>query len=547
MNTVTYARYSSGKQRASSLEDQYRLCLAFANQHGLTISHQYSDAAISGSIRERPGYQALLSDALINKFNIILVEDLSRLGRDQVEREHAIRRFEYLGIRVIGVSDGYDSNSGNITRKIQRGVKGLMDELYLDELAKKTHRGLEGKALLGHSCGGRAYGYSSIPIEDPTRTNSNGQPEIVGATKVIHQQEAHWVIYIFEQYANGISPRAIAAKLNEQAVPSARGGTWGGSSIYGNMKKGTGILNNPIYIGKIVWNRKKWKKDPDTGRRKPTSRPIEEQIITHDDSLRIIPQELWDRVKMRQKARYQPQTLPSSRGRVQKYLFSGMLKCGNCGANFIIIDYYRYGCSTFKNKGKNVCNNLLKVPRQLVEEILLKNIKQQLLSKDFFRTFTHACREELTQKARQTGLQELKDQLKACEQEIENIMVAIRQGIITPATKSALDCSENHKYEIEQKIEEISSTKINIDAVLSNITSKYEALVNTLEQQPLASISQIKTQLIELLGKEIRLVPNGDHLIAELTSDYSGLLAQTSESKFSLVAGAGFEPTTFGL
>ena len=72
-------------------------------------------------------------------------------------------------------------------------------------------------------------------------------------------------------------------------------------------------------------------------------------------------------------------------------------------------------------------------------------------------------------------------------------------------------------------------------------------MIRDLEKVAGTDIARLRSQLAELLGKTIRLVPEGDHLVAELTVDYPGLLAQTRESKLNVVAGAGFEPTTFGL
>ena len=60
---------------------------------------------------------------------------------------------------------------------------------------------------------------------------------------------------IFEDYAVGVSPRAIAKTLNAEGMPGPSGRTWGPSTIHGNRQRGTGILNNELYIGRLVWNR----------------------------------------------------------------------------------------------------------------------------------------------------------------------------------------------------------------------------------------------------------------------------------------------------
>ena len=92
MKVALYARYSSENQREASIEDQYRNCEKRAVQEGWTVTHRYHDKAISGSTSERAGYQKLLSDAQARVFDILLVDDFSRLSRDQVESETVRRK-----------------------------------------------------------------------------------------------------------------------------------------------------------------------------------------------------------------------------------------------------------------------------------------------------------------------------------------------------------------------------------------------------------------------------------------------------------------------
>ena len=429
--TATYARYSSDRQRETSLDDQQRKCADWAARHQLSIQTQYTDAAISGATADRQGYQAMLADAEQGVFTTLIVDDLSRLGRDQVEREQTIRRLEYWGIRVVGVSDGYDSHMGSITRKITRGVRGLFDELYLDDLAAKTHRGLEGRALSGDSAGGKAYGYLSNPIEDPTKKDQFGRPVIIGAKKQIHPERADIVKTIFQRYASGHSPRAISNRLNQQHIPSPRGSTWAASAIYGDNKRGLGILNNPLYIGQYIWNRSQWVKNPDTKKRTRIERPQSEWIITDAPHLRIIDQATWNQVKQRQREQTrqtrikQQSTHRRARtGAGPKYLFSGMLQCGQCGGNYIITDRYRYGCAKHKDRGTAVCPNSIKVRRATVESILLKTIKQKLLHPDAIAEFKKLARAELKKAQSQNSTDALKQQ----RQKIQTELVAYHCG-----------------------------------------------------------------------------------------------------------------------
>ena len=262
MRVATYARYSSDRQREASIEDQFRNCVRLCERDNWDIVARYSDEAISGSRIDRPSYQAMLAAAKAKGFDVLVVDDLSRLSRDDVEMKQLIRRFRFWGLRIIGVSDGFDSNSKGY--KIQAGVRGLMNELYLDDLREKTHRGLTGQALKGNNCGGRAYGYRHVAETEPNRLDEYGRPEIVAVRREIDPEQAEIVRRIFSSYADGHAPRAIAAELNRLGVPSGRGGTWAASVIYGDMQTGTGLLNNELYIGRYVWNRSRWPRDPDS-------------------------------------------------------------------------------------------------------------------------------------------------------------------------------------------------------------------------------------------------------------------------------------------
>jgi site-specific DNA recombinase len=120
--------------------------------------------------------------------------------------------------------------------------------LYLKDLAQKTHRGLEGRVRSGMSGGGLCYGYDLVP----------GQ---TGARR-IDQAEAAVVRRIFEAYAAGRSPRRIAMQLNKEDIPGPFGRPWRDTAIRGHITRGTGILNNELYIGRLVWNRQRVREGP---------------------------------------------------------------------------------------------------------------------------------------------------------------------------------------------------------------------------------------------------------------------------------------------
>lgn len=222
MKAAIYTRYSTDKQRRTSTEDQARNCRAFAAREGMTITHTFSDEEVSGTTRARPGYNTMLQAAEKLAFDVLLVDDLSRLARDATEQGLTLKRLKFLEIRVVGVSEGYDSDAPG--EKIHAAVKGLLNELYVDNIRFQTKRGLEGRALQGMSTGGRAYGYDSNPVIE--------KGQVVGHVLSINEEQAVVVRRIYRMFAEGLSPMAIAAKLNEEGVPSPRGGTWARSAMH---------------------------------------------------------------------------------------------------------------------------------------------------------------------------------------------------------------------------------------------------------------------------------------------------------------------------
>ena len=204
-----YARFSSDLQRQTSIADQVVAARARAAAEGWQVVIERADEGISGSMpfALRAGGKALLADALARRFDVLIVEGLDRAFRDLGEQELIVKRLEHRGLRIIGTSDGYDTRAKG--RKVMRMARGMVNELYLDDLSEKTHRGLAGQFSRGYSAGGRSFGY---------RTEKDGDR---GSRMVIDEEEATHVRWIFGQAAEGHSTRAIVSALNARGVRSA--------------------------------------------------------------------------------------------------------------------------------------------------------------------------------------------------------------------------------------------------------------------------------------------------------------------------------------
>jgi site-specific DNA recombinase len=201
LRCAAYARYSSDLQSPLSIDDQLRICREYAKSRGFVFleEHIYVDEAVSGVGADRPGLGRLLNAApsATRPFDVILLDDSSRLARNTKDALTFFERLDFAGIRLIAVSQGIDSD--NEQAHVLVTVHGMVDSLYVKELAKKTHRGLEGRVLRGQHTGGRCYGYDFISVDDTTAKQL-----------IINEKEAMVVRRIFEMSAGGQSLKTIA-------------------------------------------------------------------------------------------------------------------------------------------------------------------------------------------------------------------------------------------------------------------------------------------------------------------------------------------------
>jgi DNA invertase Pin-like site-specific DNA recombinase len=198
----------------------------------------------------RAGLQSLLRDARAGKFNAVLSEALDRLSRDQADIATIFKRLEFAGVEIVTLSEG---RIGILDVR----VRGTMNRLYSIETGNKVRRGQGNRVKEGKAAGGIPYGYDLV-----RRIDDRGQ--LIRGERMINLRRAQIVRQIFQLYAAGRSPRAIAHKLNKGGVPGPAGRGWTPSTIVGDRRKRTGILNNEVYIGQVSWNRRTYVKSPES-------------------------------------------------------------------------------------------------------------------------------------------------------------------------------------------------------------------------------------------------------------------------------------------
>jgi site-specific DNA recombinase len=513
MRAVIYARFSTELQTASSLDDQVRLCRELIERDGHDLINVYKDRAMSGASLMRPGIQSVLLDARRGTFDLLYAEALDRVSRDQEDVAGVFKRLLFADVKIITLAEGEIS-------ELHVGLKGTMNALFLKDLADKTRRGLRGRIEAGRSGGGNAFGY------DVVRTGCDGTVE--AGERRINLAEAKVVHRIFCQYSRGVSPRQIAKALNREGIAGPSGATWGPSTINGNRERGTGILNNELYIGKLVWNRLRYIKDPTTGKRRSRLNSEKEWIIKDVQGLRIIPQELWEAPKQRQgemTRNTRPDAKRNEFWQLQRprYLLSGLMKCGACGASYTKYGLHRFGCSAARDRA--TCTNNLTIHGEEIEATILAGLKERLMEPALFEEFAREFTAEVNRhrSALASDKRTLQGDLERVSKQIDKLVDAIIGGADALAVNAKLKVLEAQKAALEDKLAETPDAEPLLHPALATI---YRDTVEKLE----TSLRQPEThrealELIRGLIDAIMLTPTGGKLEIELRGDLTGILA----------------------
>lgn len=504
MKAAIYARYSSENQSEKSIDDQVRVCKRYCAEHDLIVSdeHIYVDEALSGSLLNRPGLQALEKAAENKEFEAIVVDDLSRLSRSNHQMLTLVLKFNYYQVKLISVSDGIVTDDENSKLGIQ--MRGLINELYLDDLRKKTMRGLEGQKLRGFSAGENVYGYTTQPVGE-LRLNKRGQAKYEGKVHKINPEEAEVVKRIFKEFISGKSIHKIATKLNADNVPTKKGmkGGWNVSTVARKLK-------NEKYIGIWDWRKYKNVRDPMTGKKKVITRPVQDRIPIYREDLVIIDKETWQKAQ----ARWQEMngTWPVSRKKKEfyqqksyihtspTYLFSGLMRCSACGGAIVLLSGKGSGYYGCYNGRRKTCNNTLLIPRKRIEEKIVNELKEKILTAENLE-YVYKKVEKLAEE----GLNEVPELIKKkkaqydkLQQEIQNYLNFIKMGNLSKAVSEALSEAERRNDELRQEVESLVFQKTNSFKAPPKewINHRLENLRETLNKNTVSSALALK----ELLG-----------------------------------------------
>ena len=390
MIAAIYARKSTEQNgigdEEKSVTRQIAHAKAYAIRKGWLVDedHVYVDDGISGAeFVKRPGFIRLMN-ALSPRppFQVLVMSEESRWGREQIETAYALKQITDANVRVFFYLEDRERTLDNAMDKVMLSLTNFAAEMEREKARQRTYDAMLRKAKALHVTGGKVYGYNNIEV-----LGTDGRRQSV--TRQVNLEQAVVVRRIFELYAAGTGMLTVAHRLNEEGVKPPRGRGWAPSAI-------REMLHRPLYRGEVVWNRSQ--KIVKGGTKKQRKRPESEWLTFTAPDLRIIPDDLWQRVKARldERAALFPRSQTTrkliGRPRYQDesaYLLVGFVRCSVCGGpigtesrahgtNGTRQLVPHYACLDNRRRGKAICANPVALRQEILDRKILGAIAEVL-------------------------------------------------------------------------------------------------------------------------------------------------------------------------
>lgn len=346
MRAWLYYRLSRDEdEEMNSLQNQRQILVDYAGQNGYEIVGESFDDNVSGMTFNRKGLGKLEIAVDEGKIDVVLVKDLSRLGRHRTQTELFIDHLRQNNVKVISVTEGIDSFNENDDLLI--GFKQIFNDFYAKDISKKVKAGVrqkqKNKGLI-----------ESLPLGYKRDRNTN---------TVLVDDETAWIVQeVFKLYVDGYGLTTIAKKMNERGIKSpeyyqrrkladwkpdiSKKYLW----VQTAVKR---ILTNELYIGTMVNHKTVTSKIYKT----KTFIPPEEQYRHENFCEPIIDEPTWKQAQFLLEQR--SQINPRSQNGRNLHRYSGLIKCSDCGACFVARtrkwkgkEYVEYTCNSNHRYGK---------------------------------------------------------------------------------------------------------------------------------------------------------------------------------------------------
>ena len=372
--TAIYCRLSRDdgtETESNSIGNQKKMLTQKAKELGLTNTKYYVDDGFTGTNFNRPAFQELLDDIDMGYISVVMVKDLSRLGRDYVTVGHYTDNyFPEHNVRFIAVNDMVDSDEGE--NEIAP-FKNVMNEMYARDISRKVRSAHRIRGNMGEPLSQPPYGYMKSP-ENKKKW-------------IIDTEAAEVVRDIYRMCLDGMGNEAIAGELQrrEILIPMAywqsKGLNRGGKKTQPNPYKWCKttvqkILCQQEYCGDVI-NFKTYSKNFKNKTR--IDNPVENWKIFKDVHEPIIDRDTWETV---QKLTARTKRRAPKKENARKHIFSGLIRCADCGSNMsyhtntVNKDIHYFSCSNYVKDTRGTCQARHYIRADALEQIVIFELKR---------------------------------------------------------------------------------------------------------------------------------------------------------------------------
>jgi len=310
----------------------------------------------------------------------------------------------------------------------------------------------------------------------------------------------------------GASCLAIARELNARGIPSP-GSTWKRKARRCKGWMGSAvrvILRNPLYCGRVRWNVSQFVRDPDSGKHQRRRRPKAEWVEHQDESLRIIPDTLFEQAQARTRVAANSDKRLKSGGKA-KYLLSGLLICNVCKAHYVIADARSYACSGHWNGG--ACSNHVRVRRDAIERVILGGVRRDLLAPERVERMAAEMRVAYAERMRELAAraETLPHEIQELDARITRLRERLKAGdpdLMADELQAGIERAENKRRELLD-VRPAERENARVLALMRRAAELYREQIDLGLGGDPAAAAKARTILRDMLG-EIMLSPGED-------------------------------------
>ena len=388
MIATVYARKSTEQEKGASgasesVERQLEHAAEYIARKGWSQGPAFYDDNVSGAAYAKLVQRnRMVADAEAGAFQVLVVSEQSRLGRDMIEVAYTIKRIAESGVRIFSYLDDQEISVEDEVAQAMTFLRSFSSASERRQTSRRVFDAARRRVRAGQVAGAKIYGYDNAPVHGP-----GGKPSYT--VRRINPEQAAVVVRIFTMYAEGIGSLTIAHRLNAGGVPAPRVRGWAQAGV-------KYMLRNEVYRGVVVWGRSQ--NIVRKGRKTNRLRAPKEWERVEAPALRIISEDLWARVQARRHCRRRSYPRSPTTGRLlgrpswhdghSNYLWTGFGRCV-CGGS-IRVTHRRHGtqpnrvivrsylCATRDNRGEAKCANDVLVRVEALDRALVAALAEVL-------------------------------------------------------------------------------------------------------------------------------------------------------------------------